>query len=402
MNTPTRVNPESSGHEVNIYPSVGIISIVFLFWMALQLYVPTLSIYIQNRTSNLALTGYILSTYGLMGLLIRLPLGIVTDWIGRCKLTVIFGMVMAGVGALLMVTSNSPMVMAAGRALTGLAAGAWVPMLVMYSNLFPVSKVVKSAAVLTVVLSLSRMLATSLTGWLNNVGGYPLAFYLSAGIAGLAILILFPIKESPRLVQKPSLGTLKKIFSRQDVILPSLLNIIGQYVGVTAVYSFGPILAQQLGASNVTLSAMATWNLFIYTVGNLLAASISRHISHRKTLLGSFFLMAAGLGILALAPSVVWIFIAHACYGMAGGFSYPVLMGLSIQKVSAEERSTAMGIHQSVYTIGTFAGPALSGVLAKSSGIQPMFGITALGCLVLGVLGVRWLFRDRAQGRNTT
>lgn len=115
----------------------------------------------------------------------------------------------------------------------------------------------------------------------------------------------------------------------------------------------------------------------------------------------SYFLMAVGLGILALAPSVVWIFVAHACYGLAGGYNYPVLMGLTIQKVAVDERSTAMGLHQSIYTIGTFAGPALSGMLAKNTGIQPMFAITALGCLILGVLGVRWLFLNRFLDRNT-
>ncbi|NTW99761.1 MAG: MFS transporter, partial [Geobacteraceae bacterium] len=66
-----------------------------------------------------------------------------------------------------------------------------------------------------------------------------------------------------------------------------------------------------------------------------------------------------------------------------------------------DERSTALGLHQSIYAIGLFAGPWLSGILADSFGIQPMFGITALGCLILGVLGVRWLFRNRDQDRNT-
>ena len=113
--------------------------------------------------------------------------------------------------------------------------------------------------------------------------------------------------------------------------------------------------------------------------------------------MSSFILMAAGLGIIALAPSIVWIFVANACYGVAGGNSYPVLMGLSIEKVSIGERSTAMGIHQSIYGIGTFAGPWLSGMLAKSLGIQPMFGVTAFACLALGLVGSSWLVKQKAN-----
>jgi MFS family permease len=56
-----------------------------------------------------------------------------------------------------------------------------------------------------------------------------------------------------------------------------------------------------------------------------------------------------------------------------------------------------MGVHQAVYAIGMFAGPALSGVIAQAFGIQPMLGITAFVSLVLGLLGARWL-----DGKQTT
>jgi len=66
-------------------------------------------------------------------------------------------------------------------------------------------------------------------------------------------------------------------------------------------------------------------------------------------------------------------------------------MGASIQHVQNADRSTAMGLHQAVYAVGMFAGPALSGVLAKAMGIQPMFGVTAVACLALGLSGARRL-----------
>jgi len=80
---------------------------------------------------------------------------------------------------------------------------------------------------------------------------------------------------------------------------------------------------------------------------------------------------------------------------LAQGVGYPVLMGLSIQHVQDADRSTAMGLHQAVYAMGMFAGPALSGVLAEAMGIQPMFGVTAVACLALGLLGAQWLGRGQ-------
>jgi predicted MFS family arabinose efflux permease len=69
-------------------------------------------------------------------------------------------------------------------------------------------------------------------------------------------------------------------------------------------------------------------------------------------------------------------------------------MGLSIRRVAADQRATAMGLHQAVYAIGMFSGPWLSGILADDLGIQPMFGLTALACLLLGLSVTRWLDKE--------
>ena len=69
-------------------------------------------------------------------------------------------------------------------------------------------------------------------------------------------------------------------------------------------------------------------------------------------------------------------------------------MGMSIENVAEAERTTAMGLHQAVYAIGMFAGPWLSGILAVTIGIQPMFWATASACLVLSFVLARLLGRS--------
>ena len=84
--------------------------------------------------------------------------------------------------------------------------------------------------------------------------------------------------------------------------------------------------------------------------------------------------------------------------GLSQGVAYPVLMGMSIQHVADGERTTAMGLHQAVYAIGMFSGPWLSGILADGVGIQPMFGVTAFVCLVVGLTATRWLIPRGVRG----
>ena len=66
-------------------------------------------------------------------------------------------------------------------------------------------------------------------------------------------------------------------------------------------------------------------------------------------------------------------------------------MGLSIQNVPSQQRSTAMGVYQAVYAVGMFGGPSLGGWLSDNLGIPSMLWITGLVCLVSGLFLTRWL-----------
>jgi MFS family permease len=109
-------------------------------------------------------------------------------------------------------------------------------------------------------------------------------------------------------------------------------------------------------------------------------------------------LFAAGTAAAALSRSVPLLFLIQGVLGLAHGVGYPTLMGLSIRDVALDSRTTAMGIHQSVYAAGIFLGPWVSGMLADALGLRPMFGLNAVICLVLGAAGTLLLSRS-AQRR---
>jgi len=94
----------------------------FLFWMGLYLYVPTLPVYAQGKTDSLAVVGLILAMYGLSQGIIRLPLGIMADWVGWLKPFIVVGFALAGVGACVMGVAGEADWLIVGRVITGLAA----------------------------------------------------------------------------------------------------------------------------------------------------------------------------------------------------------------------------------------------------------------------------------------
>lgn len=364
---------------------------VALYWSSLYFYLPTLPVYIKSKVESLAVVGIVLSMYGLWQALIRFPLGILSDWAGRRKPFIISGFLLSGLGAWVMASAQNGIGLGVGRAITGLAAGTWVPLTVFFSALFPPEEAIRATAMLTMVNSVGRLTATGLTGWLNEIsGGYLLAFFIAMVVALVAALAILPIPEARRAGFTPSISSIFSLVKRPDVLRPSLLGALAQYVTWSVTFSFIPILASRLGATDWVQSGLTSGSIAIVMLGNMVTTAVAR-VGYRRLTAASFAFLAAGTILAAFSPSLGWLFLAQFISSLGAGISHPLLMGLSISKVDDQQRSTAMGLHQAIYGFGMFAGPSISGALADGIGIQPMFAATGFLCLILGFVGVRWL-----------
>jgi MFS family permease len=368
---------------------------VFLLWFAQYAFVPTLPQFLQDRTPNLTAVGLVLAMYGLWQTAVRLPLGLLIDLVGGRRWFVVGGYLISAGGTLLLGFGGSTSSLLVGRSLTGLAMGTWVPLVVVFSEFYPPADAVRASSLLTLVTALGRITATGLSGPLTQWGGYGLPFLVAAAAAvGGAVLLLPPasIPHADRAQGAPQVAALFRLLKRRDVMLPSLLGAVNQYAIFGISLGFLPLLARELGAAEVTAGLLATTYLAVFTVGNLLGAYRGVRLPRFEVLLfATYAAFAVGVGICAVARSLPLLFVAQGFLGLAQGVGYPTLMGLSIREVAAESRTTAMGVHQSVYALGIFVGPWASGALADALSLRPMFALTAAACLALGCAGTALL-----------
>jgi MFS family permease len=373
--------------------------IAFLYWAALYIYAPTLPLYAKSLSDDLALIGFALSLYGLGHIVIRLPLGIAAAWFGHAKQFILIGLFLVGSGALVMGLSSDIRSLAIGRSITGIAAGTWVPLVLVYTGLFPVEKGIRATTMLTLVGSLARLAASTTTGLLNEFGGYHLSFFVAAALAWTAILVLLPANKDSHPVRRISMREIRQIISRREVLAPSLLSAIAQHSDWGITFSFLPILGKQLGGSDLSLSFLLTLYLLMFVLGNLAAATLTSRFGLLPVVAASFIVLSSGVGILFIIKTLPWVFITQAFVGLAQGVCHPVLMGMSIQYTKEEERPIALGLHQNVYAIGMFTGPWLSGIFAGLFGFRSTFGLTAVTSVALsGVLiySIRQLFGNQS------
>lgn len=357
-------------------PVLLFLGVTFLFWLTLYLYVPTLPTYVKTKTINLSMVGLILSMYGLWMAAARLPMGIAVDAMGRGKPLITAGLLCAAGGAFIMGKGESLWVLASGRALTGLSAATWVPLLAVFSTFFRSEDVIFSSALLTFTASFGRLVGTSMTGVLNRLGGYPLPFYSAAavGVIAIGLILLMSEKRIPR--EGVSIVGIAKLFARRDVVLPALISAVVHYADWSITFSFLPILAQDLGAGDVVKSVIISLNIASITAANILNALVLKKTRHTLVLSLGSLLFFAGILLISFAPSLPWIFGGTITMGFAFGIVYPILLGMSIHKVDSSQRNTAMGIHQSLYAVGMWTGPWLTGGIADYTGIRNAFLIT--------------------------
>lgn len=370
--------------------------VAYLYWAALYVIVPTLPTYLQTKLDNLALVGLVLSMYGLWQAIVRLPVGIAADWLGRRKPFILGGFGLIALGTWLLSTADGVAGLTLARSIVGIGAGAWVPLVVAFSALFKPAEAVRATAMLTVVLSLGRGTATLATGWLTGWGGVTAPFMVAIAAIGLAALWLLVIGEEKKPSKKPSLGDTGALITRKDVLLPALLAAVCQYVDYATTFSFFPILAKTFGGTAVTQSLLVGLDVFVFLLGNLSATLLVNRIGARSMVYLNFGLLVTGVALGALASSLALLFAAQFAIGLALGISYPVLMGMSIRFVADQERTTAMGLHQAVYAVGMFSGPWLSGILASRLGVTGMLAVTTVLVLGLGLVGTARLPRKPA------
>jgi MFS family permease len=329
--------------------------------------------------------GVIISQYGLWQALVRVPLGVAADSVGWRKPFIIGGLVVVGLGALTTGLATGAGGLLVGRALVGIGAGTWVLLVVAFNSLFSPEEAVRATTVLNLVGAAARLIATASTGYLNQLGGYLLAFLLAAVAAAGAIVSVLPVRESRFAPRRRSAREIANLVSRRDVLLPALLSAVIQYFNWTAALSFLPLLADQMGGGGVTLSMLASVGVGMSLIGTLVATAIVSRIGARRLVVVGFVMLSTGLAVSAVAASLPAVFLAQVCVTLSVGAVYPVLMGMSIRHVDDTDRNTAMGLHQSVYAFGMFAGPWVSGILADAIGMRPMFGASAVACLVIGL-----------------
>ncbi len=355
---------------------------VFFFWYSHYVYMPILPEYVRLRTAGFTQVGIVLAMYGFWQVVARLPIGMLTDRLGRRKPFILSGIVLAGVGALLLAAADSFPLLVVGRSLIGLSMWAWVLQVVFYGALFNKEQLIRAGSILTLSSSFAKLAGTFTSSFLSRYEESVIIFAAAAVASLFAFSLMVPVSERRRTEDGSMLSRLRIAVRSKKVWLVSLLGGINQFLNFGITFGFFPIIAAMMGADAAMKGYLLSCNIVFLILGNLGVTYFGKRRSVFLILVLSYLFFSFSVIATPLAPSLAVLFPLQALLGLAHGLGYPVLIALCMEDIPDKARASAMGLHQSVYAVGMFLGPWAAGVLADHAGVYAAFGIIGTGSLL--------------------
>lgn len=364
-------------------------SIFFLRMFGLFLMVPVLSLYSsQLKGATPLLIGLALGIYGLTQGLLQIPLGMLSDRIGR-KPVICAGLILFILGSVIAMWSDHIMFVVIGRALQGAGAIA-AAIMALISDSSDEQFRTRAMAVIGMSIGMAFVLAMVLGPIIGGTYGLDGVFIVAAGLALFAILLLL-------LVPRPPEGnTTTREMSSQDILLvfknrqllPYHLGVLFLHMILMSTFVAIPLVLQQ----HTTLADADHWQMYLPV---MVLSAILMVPFILKADDGTKFLRLYPLATLVILFSQIsfliwhqsWLAIASSLILFFTAFNFmEASLPATISKlISAEFRGTALGIFATSQFFGAFLGGLGGGFGYGMAGFQGVFIFNLLVACI-------WLF----------
>ena len=372
---------------------------ILFFWFSQYAYVPNLSSYMKELGLSLTMIGVVTGSYGFTQMVARIPLGIYSDRIGKRKVFVSAGFLLALFANLMFLIFKQDWLLVVARGTAGLAAATWVIMTVLYSSYFALGNSTGAMSKLNAFNNAGKLFSMLSAGIaLTIFAGYKSMFIIGAIGAAIAFVLSLGIEENVPKDRKPiTLKDFLHVIVDPRLLCVSAAMLLAQIYNTSTISGFTPILATDLGATPFLRSILSATDIALGTVGALLAGTpLVKKMGEKRFLITGVIGLAVITAIVPYAPNLPLLFILQSCGGFFLGSVSALLMGLAIRHFPGDRRSTAMGCYQAIYGIGMFIGPIIVGRIGDTAGLPAGYAVVAALVLLMIPLILVWAAKEKA------
>ena len=364
--------------------TLSLASIYALRMLGLFMILPVLSLFSEElEGATPLLTGLAISIYGLTQALLQIPFGLLSDKFGRKKI-IVMGLLLFAAGSVVAAISTSIYGVLLGRALQGCGAIA-AAVMAMVADLTQEVHRTKAMATIGVSIGISFAIAVTIGPLIAGVAGIQGIFWLTAVLAGTAILVVLFIVPKPKhlIVHRDAELVPAQFFDvlKKTELLRLDFGIFILHVILTASFVIVPLLLRDAG-----LEVEKHWMFYLPVLVTSMAAIIPFIIlAEKKRKMKPVFMGAITVIIIA----DLGLFVANDNLIVLTGFLWLFFCGFNlleatlpslISKTSPGDlKGTAMGVYSSSQFMGAFIGGLAGGWIYGAYNAGYVFLFCAVG-----------------------
>ena len=361
--------------------SVMALASVYLFRMlGLFLIMPVMSIAADDLTgANAAMIGAAIGIYGLTQALLQIPMGMMSDKVGR-KRIIVLGLLLFALGSILCANADDIISLIFGRAVQGAGAIAST-LMALLSDVTREQNRTKAMATVGISIGVSFMLSLVLGPWLFAQIGLAGLFYLSFifSLVGIA-LVLFMVpnmkQHTFRRDTTPSMAALGRVLLNPALAFMNA-SVFLLHASLTALFVCIPSLLvthYQLPLANHSWLYLIVMGLaFVGMVPLVIIAEAKGQM--KAVISGAILLLGSAIVLMQFAPAVAWFAVVLWLYFVAFNTLEATLPSVISKLAPVGYRGTAMGVFSTHQFLGAFVGGLGGGWLLQTYSAAILFSV---------------------------
>ena len=337
------------------------------------------------------LAAQIAAGYGLMSLIVRLPMFLASDIFKRRKVFIQIALFLLILTSFLVVFNANYLTLYLSSLSLGISATMLALFNVIFSETFSKDKAAVSVSILSIAPLLAEFMAAPIQYILtmNTYKQFNYMWLVSGVIALITFVLTFMMKDYRPVDSDFSFNKVKVVLKHKSFIYICLLAVLLSFI------KFSTSGANMIAYGKTDLNMTPLMLAYIDAVfavpqliaGVLVGVYLTRKWGIQKTLL---FLLGCLLTFYIIALYVnnpYIIYFSYTLNGLGYGGAYNILIALAMQYFDREYRNVSMGIYQAFFALGIYYGDYVYVWIAKHIK-HGLFGFSQSKAIFLIVIGI--------------
>lgn len=376
---------------------VGICAVAFLADVMSGILGATFSLHAEDLGASVVFIGLLTSLTGLTALVGSVPIGLVSDRIGRTRVLAA-GLASFALAMALIAVAPSPALLIPGRLLLGAAmvASFWIAAAYLGDIVAPRERGL-AFGLLTTAMGLGFAVGPLLGGLVADRVDVRAAYLLGAavGVAALAVIRLVLAGRRPAgggaSRARRSVRESLRVGRERALIAAGLANILSAIAFGGAVATIFPLYGSDRGLSDAAIGSMFAVRAVASTLVRLPSGALTGVVGSRQVVLGALVLegvAVAGIGTAErFGPMLGWLMLE----GIGFGAFLTSAQAYIAEHTVEETRGAAIGFYSMTGGIGNTLAPLLLGVVADIFGLVAVFFASG-GAVGAGLVVIGWIW----------